>query len=113
MQDQQSKSVYFGLTMTTLVKVRIPFLMNTTWLKNTRVIVFVPHGSWHLVQWQQTCHELHHGCMCTHCHGHNVKKWTSITWMGYVHTYQGLRAIEGCDNLSYILSAMDDALPIS
>jgi hypothetical protein len=46
---------------------------NGTWLKEMHVIVPIPHGSWHLVQWQQKCRKLHHGCPYVHCHGHNVK----------------------------------------
>ncbi len=43
------------------------------WLKEACVVVFVPHGSWYFMQWQQKCCELHHECPCVHYHGCNIK----------------------------------------
>jgi hypothetical protein len=43
------------------------------WLKEAHVIVFVPHGNQHLMQWQQRCRELHYGFQCVHCQEHNIK----------------------------------------
>jgi hypothetical protein len=69
--------------MTTLARKQIPSLVSTmsTCRREkwnvveglVRVVVLVPHGSQHLVQLQQKCHELHHGCPCIYCHGCNVK----------------------------------------
>jgi uncharacterized membrane protein len=82
-QHWRSKSARVGSTMTTLVREWIPSLVNTMltcqWEKwnvvkgLVCVIVLVTPGSQHLVQWQQKCHELHHGCLCIYCHGCNVK----------------------------------------
>jgi hypothetical protein len=43
------------------------------WLKEVHVVVLVLCGSHHFMQWEQKCHELHHGSSCVHCYGHNVR----------------------------------------
>ncbi len=54
------------------------------WLKKTHVVVLVPRGSQHLAQWQQRCHEPHHGILCVHCHEHIVR--------GGYHRVNGMHA---------------------
>jgi hypothetical protein len=42
-------------------------------LKKAHVIILFPHGSQHLMQWQQKCRKLHHGFLYVRFHGHNIK----------------------------------------
>jgi hypothetical protein len=42
------------------------------WLKEVYVVIIVPCGRWHPMQWHLRCHKLHHGFSCTHCHEHNT-----------------------------------------
>ncbi len=81
MQDQGNKFVRVGLTMTTLAKVQMPFLVSTmliinernrVWMKEVHVIVFNPCGSQHLTRWLQKCHKLHHEYLCVHASGFQV-----------------------------------------
>jgi hypothetical protein len=56
------------------------------WLREMHIVIFVPHGNQHFMQWQQKCNELHHGFLCVHCHGCNVKGgYPQGRWDVYTH----------------------------
>jgi hypothetical protein len=75
-------------------------------LKEAHVVVLIPHGSQHPMQWQQRYCKLHHGFLCARCHEYNVKG-------GYpkevecVYMHRRLPAIEGWGNPSHIRNAME------
>ncbi len=70
------------------------------WLSEVHIVVFVPCGSQHFVQWQEKFHELHHGFFYVHCHG--CKRWIPIGSMGCVHTHWKRLIIEGCGSSSHV-----------
>jgi hypothetical protein len=60
----------------------MPSLVNTTvnhqqkelnMFERSTCSCYSPRENQHPTQWQQRCHELHHGFLCVHCHEHNVK----------------------------------------
>jgi hypothetical protein len=103
-QDQGSKSTHIGSVMTTLVKVLMPFLVNTMlthWWKKLNVFEGSTwscfHPMWELasctmatkVSWIASWV---HVCLLPWA---QQKRWIPIKLMGCVHIHRGISIIEG------------------
>jgi hypothetical protein len=110
-QDWGSKSAHVGLTMTMLVKVWVPYLVNTMLIRQWEELNMVKesvsnyfHPTWKLAfrtmvtkmtrttSWIFVCSLPWVQCM----------KWIPIGSMGCVHTHQMKPTIKGCDTPNHI-----------
>jgi len=115
-QDQQNRSVHLGSTMTTLIRIWIPYLVNTMsihWWKEWNV-VGRNMCSCSQPTWKSTFHAMATKVSWTTSWVpmHSLpwvqrKRWTFVTSMGCVHTYWRIFIIEGCGNPSHIQSIME------